>query len=909
LLRISPVLSVWFLLLGASLHAASVSGTVKDPSGAVVPGAAAALTPARGATLTTTTDAQGRFRFAEPAPGQYTLQLTNPGFEPWQHTVTVSEKPLDISVSLVVKVVSFSVQVSGKRSPLANSDPNYLALRGGKLTKVYRVKDLALQRDVGKFLFRSGSFSFLPPVLGQPVAGVFVGDGNFQLKPAYELAAKQLRRIAEVDAVDEDFTAMVVYFSDYTFEEIKKQSELADESPQRHEEAFKRVKDTLGKRRVPGMTRASARFTTLERLLNFEDIPNYEAEVLAELYNPAQRGSFRAFMRGKKHDDLRFLLNPSGAMAMLPGPEEIALINFDPLSEHDGIWYLSHFASELKSGRASSNEDMRIVEPEHYKIEALIRNQNFIGKERDILVNCSLRFHALYDGIRMVKFDMIPDLQVARVAWNGKEIPFVQESRKADGSFYLQMPEPLVAGRSYQVAFEYSGKEVLDTDYGALPTRRVWYPTPAGPSSRATYALVFHVPHNMTVVTVGKKVRESRDGSFDVSEWHCDIPISQAVFKHLADVNQKTVTDEVTQMELTTYVNRQTRGILPASKSDILIDAGNSVRVFNAWFGPPAFDKLTVLVSSYVDSLPGLVYTVPVLTAGYTSLASQVTVLTRGRGMGLRPDIRTRLDEAFPRQIALQWWGNTVGSISFHDAWLSSGFADFSASLFDVEVDRSDEFRDHWSKAREAILKANTMGYRANDTGPVWMGVLNNTWRTPGAGALLAGSKGGYILHMLRSLMWDPNTGDETFRGMMRDYAKRFTNKSASTEDFKAAVERHMTPSMDLDGNHRMDWFFSEWVYGTEIPNYRLEYSLIPQSGGKRLLTGKLTQSGVSAEFKMNVPLFAEFDGKIVRIGVMTMRGNSTGDVKVVLPEAPKRITINANRDVLVDKQEVKALK
>jgi len=34
-------------------------------------------------------------------------------------------------------------------------------------------------------------------------------------------------------------------------------------------------------------------------------------------------------------------------------------------------------------------------------------------------------------------------------------------------------------------------------------------------------------------------------------------------------------------------------------------------------------------------------------------------------------------------------------------------------------------------------------------------------------------------------------------------------------------VEKHMTHNMDLDGNHKMDWFFNEYVYGTERPQYQ----------------------------------------------------------------------------------------
>jgi len=37
---------------------------------------------------------------------------------------------------------------------------------------------------------------------------------------------------------------------------------------------------------------------------------------------------------------------------------------------------------------------------------------------------------------------------------------------------------------------------------------------------------------------------------------------------------------------------------------------------------------------------------------------------------------------------------------------------------------------------------------------------------------------------------------------------------TATTADFKAMVERHMSPQMDLKNNHRMDWFFNQYVYG-----------------------------------------------------------------------------------------------
>jgi aminopeptidase N len=184
------------------------------------------------------------------------------------------------------------------------------------------------------------------------------------------------------------------------------------------------------------------------------------------------------------------------------------------------------------------------------------------------------------------------------------------------------------------------------------------------------------------------------------------------------------------------------------------------------------------------------------------------------------------------------------------------------------------------------------------------MGLRLNTAKNPGAYSELVYPKGAYVLHMLRWMMWDREKGDEKFIAMMRDFVKTYLHKNASTEGFQRIVEKHMTPAMDLDGNRRMDWFFNQWVYGTEIPSYKLDYSITPDSG-KFMLTASLTQSGVSDNFKMIVPVYLDFDGRPVRLGHATINGNSTVPIKVRLPQKPKRVLLCSKRDVLADNMAV----
>jgi aminopeptidase N len=215
------------------------------------------------------------------------------------------------------------------------------------------------------------------------------------------------------------------------------------------------------------------------------------------------------------------------------------------------------------------------------------------------------------------------------------------------------------------------------------------------------------------------------------------------------------------------------------------------------------------------------------------------------------------------------------------------------------------DYKERWDNAREGLLQKNRFGVRPNDAGPVWMGILNDAPKTPAASFMLNAQKGAFVIQMLRSLMWDPHSGDSDFQAMMQEFLARFANSLVATEDFKQVVEKHMKPRMDLDGNHRMDWFFDEWINGTEVPSYRLEYALKPGENGATVIEGKLTQSGVSPSFRMLVPLFGEFAGRKDRIGVMAMHGSSTYEFKVTSTQRLKQVLLNINHDILADKVEV----
>src|SRR5205823_3420449 len=104
----------------------------------------------------------------------------------------------------------------------------------------------------------------------------------------------------------------------------------------------------------------------------------------------------------------------------------------------------------------------------------------------------------------------------------------------------------------------------------------------------------------------------------------------------------------------------------------------------------------------------------------------------------------------------------------------------------------------------DLLTEKNQYGFRAIDVGPLTTGVRLISSKTGDAYRRLVYPKGAFVLHMLRMMMWDSKTQDQRFKEMMRDFVQTYANKVATTEDFKAAVEKHMTKEMDLDHNGKM---------------------------------------------------------------------------------------------------------
>jgi hypothetical protein len=879
-----------------------LEGKVTDPKGAVVVGAKIAATdPATGQTFNGTTDNQGRYRVNVP-PGTYTVVVSATGFsETRREGVKVGDGAVaTVDVKLEVAPVEAAVTVATVKG---NTDSTYQQLRQqGKSDTDFNgpfatVSNLVIKRDAAIFTLNSGEIYFLPPVNDHVTAAVFIGEGELVMTPPTSIEKHSLAIFTNSEALSEPFSRLVMRFTDKTFDEIKT-------SPN--------AKMGTG---GPQAAKARGLYHDHQMLVRKELRDNRELRTLTDILAPQRPGFFNAFIAGKKHEKLVFLLDPLGIPQV--SPEEVMLFSY---GESDGgIWNAFHFADEYSKGTAASSEDHRLFDITHHEIDGVIKGTQITATDRVTL-------RPLVAG-RVLNFELYRTLRISRVQDSqGNDLNFIQESKDEDADVGIIMPEPLPVGKDLTLNIQYSGGEALRDSGGGnfiLGPRSTWYPNNGGTQfgDRAIFDITFHYPKGFTFVGTGAATEpDQQDGGAMVAKWSSGKTELAVAGFNFGRFKKKELLDKETGYNIEFYANTDVPDEIKQIQSQIdqiearggktattlgsisttgmadsaIADAENSTRIYSAYFGKLPYTRLAISqqpAGFFGQAWPTLVF-MPYIAFIDTTQRAQLLGTSGGTDNFWR--------YVAPHEVAHQWWGHVVGWDSYHDQWMSEGFAEFSASLY-VQFVRHDQkkFLEFWDDLRDQIVQARpaTHDIKPYTIGPVTQGYRLSNGKTRGAYRFLVYPKGAYILHMLRMMYFSAREGDKNFQEMMKDFVQTNFNRDVSTEDFKRAVEKHMTRDMDLDGNQRMDWFFNQWVYGTEMPSYKFEYQLSADGTG---FSGRVTQSGVSDAFKMRVPVYVDLGKGWMKLGSANIAGNASVDLKdIKIGQPVKRVAICAMDDLL----------
>ena len=730
------------------------------------------------------------------------------------------------------------------------------------------VQELVLEHDVFRFSLRSGRIHFLAPVEGRTFGAVFIGEGAYDLLPATESERHVLgllTRDEKLTVLSDKFSEAVFLFTDDTAARILAAASLDNGAPDAR--AGQAVENCLKQQRKKiGI--------------------NYHLRILEELANDdgTSGGVFVGFVDGRRFGKVVFAVDPLGVI----DAEEVALIALD--DERGGIWYSSHYRGEVSAGPPTNCRNKRLVDALHYEIDTRVR------RNEDLEGQTTVSLRVLVPALQVLPFHILPSLRTIEAVRLGASDPpsavalgFVQEGEQDDSQLAILLDRPFHRGDEIKLRLSYGGDEVLIDDGNGsfrVEARSSWYPNVGNFLDYATYELAFHVPKANRVVSVGAPVSTETAGSELLSTWRSEQPIAVAGFNYgKFELHETSVKNS--EMKVEVYASpHDTGGIVEPA----IADAVNSIQVYELLFGPLPQKRLAITQQSqwsFGQSWPTLIF------MPYLSAMTNVVALNEF------------VDQVGVHEIAHQWWGHRVGIESYRDEWLSEGFAEFSTALV-LEASRGREAYDAFWRRRQELMFRRVTGEDIPGiaAGPVYLGFRAGTARTPTAHQDLVYGKGAYVLRMLREMMRDPKSAqpDAAFFAMLRDFIETHAGATASTEDFRAAVEKHMVPGLNATGDGKIDWFFDQWVYGMEIPRFAVDIDIEEVGTDRYRFVGSIAQTDVSKDFLSLVPLYIDLGKQDLRLfGRAPLRGVMSREIDITLdlPKKPKRVVANAHGEVL----------
>jgi len=348
-----------------------------------------------------------------------------------------------------------AIKPSGSARP-ANTNGVYLALRSAlPAGEALAVKDFTLEREGGDFHFEQGNFFLFGPIGGRITGAVFLGKGHFDLAPKQAAEQHSLAFLTKGGALSQDFSTLVLRFTDATAEEIRKASSGSADSGQ--------------------ASQAAHAAHDLAQSYRTQLHGNLDLRLLSDVLRAGNMGgfflaSFRTSGTPGSHNAL-FTIDPDD------GPDQVSLATWDEESYQVWVGY------KMASRAASAAKVPAMLHVSAQKLDVSFEKSGTLHS------NAETTFTVSRAGRRVIPLHIFPTLRVEGVyAEDGTPLDFIQEDKLDDPQFALVLDQPSKAGESRRVLIRYGGKDVLlhegEGVYYLRPdARESWYPS--GPAARA----------------------------------------------------------------------------------------------------------------------------------------------------------------------------------------------------------------------------------------------------------------------------------------------------------------------------------------------------------------------------------------------------------------------------------------
>jgi aminopeptidase N len=424
-------------------------------------------------------------------------------------------------------------------------------------------------------------------------------------------------------------------------------------------------------------------------------------------------------------------------------------------------------------GRYRANNDLR-----HYELDVRVDPER-----KAISGTNTIRFRMLEDDTR-VQLELYANLQIEGITLDGKPLTSEREAN----TVYVDFPETLRSGRTYAIAFRYSGQPQEQGRFGGLAFRKdpagrhwintaneegssVWWPSKDQWRDEPDEGMEIRVavPNGLTDVSNGRFLGKTDLGDgYTRWDWRVHYPInSYNVSMNIGEYAQ--FSERLGELTLDYFVLPES---LQKAKAQFA-QARPMIEAFERFVGPYPFPR-----DGY-----------KLIEAPYSGMEHQSAVTYGNRFVNgyLERDwtgvgISLRFDFIIVHESAHEWFGNAVSAADVSDMWIQEGWTTYLEGVYVEALFGRDD----------AVKYINGYKPKVGNREPII--TQRGIHRSPTQDMYF---KAALFLHTLRSVVDD----DARWWDLVRGTFERFKYRNILTDDLvryvNDAVGQNLTPIFD----------------------------------------------------------------------------------------------------------------
>lgn len=718
-------------------------------------------------------------------------------------------------------------------------------------TAVYTVDTLTLAHQDFALRLSGGQIILLKPITIDSQSFVYgalyLGTSIFRFQPSLLMEREQIRRFLKTDTLYRQSDAALIVFNRSIYDRI-----IAGREP---------VKQAIDRKTVLRLKNMFDNLTIKE---------DYAVPFAAfkNLVAPRSRPFLAVLTSADATGDLVYMFDPyqQEEVSLYKKYREVVVdLYLEKLCQ-----YSVYADSTFERLNGIDKDEIRIL---HYDLNGSINGGGRYTGSAAVTISVEI------GGTRLLSFDLHPKLRVDSVFdTSGQRVPFVRwtKERNRDYPLYLFLNNSLTLSDTSSLTFFYHG-DVAESKVGVFLVNAAseWYPSYSYRDA-ATFDMSFSTPRQYAFIATGERVdSQVVDGAMHTN-WRITKPTATATF-NIGTLSKYSFEVESPE-SLDIYFNEhhhKAMAIENVYQSTTLERNEDTTEAVAEWkantIDPKYFAEGLGVAGSHMERqvaadliasyklFADLFGAIPIQRLSATDLTQLTSysypgMVTLSYATFFKSDQFGGHQMHRSHEISHQWWGGTgVRGETYHDKWLTEGFAEYASWLYLQRVGGNDKLLYWLGRSRKDIATLNKFLFKTRQqAGPIILGYRTSTTQSPDDYGLIIYEKGAYILHMLRGMMLDLNTySDSAFYALLREFHTLYRGRLATTRDFKALTEKHLGADMT--------WFFNQWVYGNTIPSYKFSYQLEQDSAAQYLARCVVEQSEVASDFKMPVPIEIRF--------------------------------------------------